>query len=220
MRKLILFLSLVLFAVYCDAQQKYKCEYVDSTTSVVPDSTFRYLALKNNLSSKAIEHFLEHQRANPPHRYQLRIARAEQGRTIITLDKGSIQGNLTMQTFGSSSLEAVDSLLYKDFDSLLYHNDEIFNAAPTATGFSDTAWYRGKRAYRGTGKKLSILGYECDEYVSNDLTCYIWVTGELPEYINPGIRTNNVRGVAVLGFKYSQAGTTTKSILKKLEKVL
>ena len=48
----------------------------------------------------------------------------------------------------------------------------------------------------------------------------MWVTTELPAYVNPGIRTNNVKG-AVLGFKYiEKTGTTTKSMLVKLEKVL
>ena len=212
MRKLILVFPLVLFAVYCNAQQNYKCEFVDSTISVIPDSLFRYLALKNNLSTKAIEQFLEQQRANPAYRYQLRIVRAEKDQTIISLDKHFVSGNLT--------IKKSDSMLYKNFDSILYKNDEIFNEAPTSSGFSDKLWDRPKRAYRGTGKKLSILDYQCDEYISTDSTCYIWITAELPEYINPGIRTNNVKG-AVLGFKYTQkTGTTTKSMLKKLEKVL
>jgi hypothetical protein len=125
-----------------------------------------------------------------------------------------------MQTFGYFTLQAIDSMLYKNFDSMLYKNDEIFNEAPTSSGFSNKLWDRPKRAYRGTGKKLSILNYQCDEYISTDSTCYIWLTEELPEYINPGIRTNNVKG-AVLGFKYTQkTGTTTKSMLVKLEKLL
>jgi len=220
MRKLILFFTLVLFAVYCNAQQKYICEFVDSTISVIPDSLFRHLALKNSLSAKAIERFLEQQRANPAYRYQLRIVRAEKDQTIISLDKYSISGNLTMETLGNFKLLAVDSMLYKDFDSLLYKDGEIFNEAPTSSGFSDKLWDRPKRAYRGTGKKLSILNYQCDEYISADATCYIWITSELPEYINPGIRTNNVKG-AVLGFMYTQkTGTTTKSMLVKLEKIL
>ena len=212
MRKLILFFSLVFFIIYTDAQQKYRCEFVDSTISVIPDSLFRYLALKNSLSANAIEKFLEQQRANTAYRYQLRIVRAEKDQTIISLDKHSVSGNLT--------IKKSDSMLYKNFDSILYQNDEIFNEAPTSSGFSDKLWDRRKRAYRGTGKKLSILDYQCDEYISADGTCYIWITAELPEYINPGIRTNNVKG-AVLGFKYTQkTGTTTKSMLVKLEQGL
>ena len=111
-------------------------------------------------------------------------------------------------------------MLYKDFDSILYKNDEIFNEASTLSGFSDKSWDRRKREFRGTGKKLLILGYQCDEFINIDSTFYMWVTTELPAYVNPGIRTNNVKG-AVLGFKYiEKTGTTTKSMLVKLEKVL
>jgi hypothetical protein len=111
-------------------------------------------------------------------------------------------------------------MLYKNFDSILYKNDEIFNEAPTLSGFSDKPWDRRKREYRGTGKKFLILGHLCDEFINIDSTFYMWVTEELPAYVNPGIRTNNVKG-AVLGFKYiEKTGTTTKSMLVKLEKVL
>ena len=212
MRKLILLFPLLLSVIISNAQKKYRCEFADSTISVIPDSLFRYLASKTQLSTKAIEQFLEQQRANPDYRYQLRIVRAEKDQTIISLDKHSVSGTLI--------IKKSDSMLYKNFDSILYKKDEIFNEAPTSSGFSDKPWDRPKRAYRGTGKKLSILDYQCDEYISTDFTCYIWVSTELPEYINPGIRTGNVKG-AVLGFKYTQKiGTTTKSMLVKLEQGL
>jgi hypothetical protein len=101
-------------------------------------------------------------------------------------------------------------------------NDEIFNSALTLSGFSDKPNARPKRAYRGTGKKLFILNYQCDEFISTDSTVRIWVSTELPEYINPGARTNNVKG-AVLGFQLIQRGiitTTTKAMLVKLQQRL
>lgn len=171
--------------------------------SVIPDSLIRGLPSKNNLSNKAIEKTLEQYKTNPPSKYYLKTVRAGQDQTIINLDKGSVGGNFTR----------------KIFDSLLYKNDELFNEAPTSSGFSETPWDYPKRAYRGTGKKLTILGYECDEFISTDSCCYIWITTELPEYINPGARTNNVKG-AVLGFKLTYTETSTKSMLVKLEKVL
>lgn len=203
MRKFILFFQLVFFTIYSDAQQKYRCVFADTMTSVIPESLFRSLASKNNLSNKAIEKILEQHRANPPSKYYLKTVRAAKDQTIISLDKASVGGDFTR----------------KIFDSLLYKNDELFNEAPTSSGFSETPWDRPKRAYRGTGKKLSILGYECDEFISTDSCCYLWLTTELPEYINPGARTNNVKG-AVLGFKLTYTETSTKSLLVKLEKVL
>jgi hypothetical protein len=203
MRKLILFFPLVFFAIYSDAQQKYRCEFADTMISVIPDSLFRFLASKNNLSGKATEQFLEQQRTNPVSKYYLKIVRAGKDQTIISLDKHSISGNLTI----------------KIFDSLLYKNDELFNEAPTSSGFSEKPWDRPKKAFRGTGKKLTILDYQCDEYLSTDSTCYIWVSTELPAYINPGARTNNVKG-AVLGFRLTYTTTSTISMLVKLEKIL
>ena len=219
MRNLISFLLFVFLIISSNAQQKYRCEFFDSTITVIPESLFRDIASRNNLSSKQIKQFLEQQKARPAYRYQLRLVRAAVDQTIISLDKRSIRGNHIIQV-GKFTLKPVDSMLYKDFDSILYNNDEIFIAAPTSSGFSEKPWDRRKREYRGTGKKILILGYQCDEFINIDSTFYMWVTEELPAYVNPGIRTNNVKG-AVLGFKYiEKTGTTTKSMLVKLEKAL
>ena len=219
MRKLIVFLSLTFFIINSNAQQKYRCEFGDTTITIIPESLVRDIAWRNNLSSKKVKQFLEQQKARPAYRYQLRLVRAAEDQTIINLDKRSIKGNHIVQV-GKFTLKPVDSMLYKDFDSILYNNGELFLAASTSSGFSDKPWDRGKREFRGTGKKLSILGYQCNEFINTDSSFYMWVTEELPAYVNPGIRTNNVKG-AVLGFKYiEKTGTTTKSMLTKLEKVL
>ena len=205
MRKLILLFSLLLSVITSNAQKKYRCEFAETITSVMPDSVFRNLASKNNLSAKEIEQFLEQQKANPDFKRLRLIVRAEKDQTIINVD--------TLPEKGS---------FRKRFDSLLYRNDEIFNSALTLSGFSDKPNARPKRAYRGTGKKLSILNYQCDEFISTDSTVRIWVSTELPEYINPGARTNNVKG-AVLGFQLIQRGiitTTTKAMLVKLQQGL
>lgn len=219
MRNLILFLFFVFLIIGSNAQQKYRCEFFDTTITIIPESLFRDIASRNNLSSKQIKQFLEQQKARPAYRYQLRVVRAAEDQTIISLDKRSIRGNHIIQV-GKFTLPPVDSMQYKNFDSILYKNDEIYIVAPTVSGFSDKPWDRRKREFRGTGKKLLILGYQCDEFINIDSTFYMWVTTELPAYVNPGIRTNNVKG-AVLGFKYiEKTGTTTKSMLVKLEKVL
>ena len=55
------------------------------------------------------------------------------------------------------------------------------------SGFSDKPWDRPKRAYRGTGKKLSIWIINAMNS-SVQSTVYIWVSTELPEYVNPGVK--------------------------------
>ena len=205
MRKLFLLFPFLLSVSISNAQKKYRCEFAETITSAMPDSVFRNLASKNNLSAKEIEQFLEQQKANPDFKRLRLIVRAEKDQTIINVDTIPEKGSFR-----------------KRFDSLLYRNDEIFNSALTLSGFSDKPYARPKRAYRGTGKKLSILNYQCDEFISTDSTVYIWVSTELPEYINPGARTNNVKG-AVLGFQLIQRGmitTTTKAMLVKLQERL
>ena len=167
MRKLILFLLFVFLIIGSDAQQKYRCEFFDTTITVIPESLFRDIASRNNLSSKQIKQFLEQQKARPAYRYQLRIVRAAEDQTVISLDKRSIRGNHIIQV-GKFTLQPVDSMLYKNFDSILYKNDEIFIVAPTSSGFSDKPWDRRKREFRGTSKKLLILGYQCDEFINID----------------------------------------------------
>jgi len=205
MRKLILLFLFLLDVSISNAQKKYRCEFAETITSVMPDSVFRNLASKNNLSAKEIEEFLEQQKANPDFKRVRLTVRAEKDQTIINVD--------TLPEKGS---------FRKRFDSLLYRNDEIFNSALTLSGFSDKPIDRPKRAYRGTGKKISILNYQCDEFISTDSTVHIWVSTELPEYINPGARANNVKG-AVLGFQLIQRGiitTTIKAMLVKLQQRL
>jgi hypothetical protein len=202
MRKLFLLFTFLSNVSISNAQKKYRCEFAGTINSAMPDSVFRNLASKNNLSAKEIEKFLEQQKANPDSKHLRFVVRAEKDQTIINID--------TLPEKGS---------FRKRFDSLLYKNDEIFNSALTLSGFSDKPYARPKRAYRGTGKKLSILNYQCDEFISTDSTVFIWVSTELPEYINPGARTNNVKG-AVLGFQLIQRGmitTTTKAMLVKLQ---
>ena len=202
MRKLFLLFPFLLSVSISNAQKKYRCEFAETITSAMPDSVFRNLASKNNLSAKEIEQFLEQQKANPDFKRLRLIVRAEKDQTIINVDTIPEKGSFR-----------------KRFDSLLYRNDEIFNSALTLSGFSDKPYARPKRAYRGTGKKISILNYQCDEFISTDSTVHIWVSTELPEYINPGARTNNVKG-AVLGFQLIQRGmitTTTKAMLVKLQ---
>jgi len=203
MRKLILFLSLVFFISNLNAQENYRCEFADTIISVIPDSLFRALAFKNNFSEEQIEQILHKQRMNPARSYYYKIVRAGKDRTIIRVDKSSIHGNLTVE----------------NFDSLLYINDEIFTDSSSVNGFSDNPSNLPKKFFRGTGKKITILDYQCNEYISTDSNCYIWVTEELPEYINPGVRTNNVKG-AVLGFELKRTETITRSMLVKLEKKL
>lgn len=200
---LILILFFCTASIISTAQRKYTCEFADTVTMVLPDSTLRNMSKMTEEQNFELTPEIEMEiyaqlKASRMSKYQLRIVRAEKDQTIISIDPSSITGSLKMTTF----------------DSVLYKNDELYIQSATPTGFSGEALSSSKKQFVPTGKKKSILQYECDEYLSTDSTCYIWVTTELPDYINPGIRKGSVKG-AVLGFQLKGQLTITKCILTR-----
>jgi len=137
MRKLILLFPFLLNVSTSNAQKKYRCEFAETITSVMPDSVFRNLASKNNLSAKETEQFLDQQKANPDFKRLRLTVRAEKDQTIINVD--------TLPEKGS---------FRKRFDSLIYRNDEIFNSALTLSGFSDKPYARPKRHIEALAKNF------------------------------------------------------------------
>ena len=185
------------------AQKTIICEFADTTTSIFPDSALRQMAQSasdkdSRITPEIQEQLLAQMKNLNMTMSQVRIVKADKERTIIKIDRSTRSGNLTMETF--------DSLLYKD--------DEIFMESATTTGFSTEPSSRPKKEFLLTGKKVSILNYQCEEYLSTDSTCFIWVTRELPDYINPGLRRGNVKG-AVPGFQLKAEAYTIKCVLAK-----
>jgi|GEM_PF-2189295 len=200
MRKLILVLFLSCGSIISNAQKKYVCEFTDTLTTILPDSLFAQMLTSARpdieIPPEVMQQYLTQMKQKPLRMVQSRIVRAEPEKTIITIDRSSRNGNLTTETF----------------DSMLYKNDEIFVESASKSGFSKKSSTLPKKEFLPTGRKVSILHYQCDEYLSTDSTSFIWVTKELPDYINPGIRKGNVKG-AVLGFELKEQAYTTKCIL-------
>ena len=193
---LFLFGSLITFA-----QKKYVCEFADTMTMNLPDSVLRQMSNISTqqgieLTPEMMEQIFAQIRAAKLAMYQLRIVRAEKDQTIISIDRSSRSGNLTMETF----------------DSILYKNDEIFQDSASASGFSQLPVATSRKDFFLTGNSKVIMNYKCNEYKSADSTCYIWVTTELPDYINPGIRKGKIKG-AVLGFELKANASITKCML-------
>jgi len=131
---------------------------------------------------------------------QLRSVRASNELTVIIFDRYTKEGRLNMETF--------DSLLYKD--------DEIFPDSASASGFNTVPIQLPRKKFILTGNFFTVMKYKCAEYLSTDSTARIWVTTELPGYINPGIRKGNVQG-AVLGFELKSEVPITRSFLTRIE---
>lgn len=85
----------------------------------------------------------------------------------------------------------------------------------SASGFTGQPSTRAKKYFLATGKKVAILNYQCDEYLSTDSSCNIWVTPDLPDYVNPGIRKGNVKG-GVLGFELKEQVYVIKCVLTRI----
>ena len=207
MLKYILIL-LVLFGSYAlSAQKKYICEYSDTTTTIIPDSVFGEMLSSSRpdieIPPEVMRQFLSQMKAKPIFASQQRTVKAANDKTIISIERSTRSGNLTMETF----------------DSALYKNDELFLDSASSSGFASHPINILRKDFFSIGNSKEILKYRCDEYLSTDSTCRIWVTKELPDYLNPGIRKGNVKG-AVLGFELKANATITKCILVRFDRGL
>lgn len=189
------------------AQKKSICEYTDTVTTILPDSIFAEMLTSARpdieIPPAVMQQFLSQVKEKPITMTQKRIVNAEPGRTIITIERRSRDGNLNLETF----------------DSLLYKNDELFPDSASVSGFSVSPIPVSRKDFVSTENTKVIMNYKCREYVSTDSTCRIWVTSELPDYINPGIRKGNVKG-AVLGFELKADVVFTKCILTRFGRSL
>lgn len=155
------------------------------------------------LTSDIIEQIFTQLKSQALSMHQLRTVIATKDRTIVKVDRSSRAGNTIHETF----------------DSLLYKADEIYMDSSSVSGFATQPIQLARKEFRATGNRKSIMKYNCSEYVSTDSTCYIWVTTDLPDSINPGIRKGAIKG-AVLGFQLKTQFYITKCVLSGFGKGL
>src|SRR6187200_1530022 len=189
------------------AQKKYVCEFSDTTRTILPDSIFAQLLTSSRsdieIPPEVMQQFLSQMKEKPLFMAQQRIVNAGIDKTIIIIDRSSRGGNFISETF----------------DSVLYKNDELFPDSTSASGFSVLPISIPRKDFLSTVNTKVIMNYKCQEYISTDSTCRIWVTRELPDYLNPGIRKGNIKG-AVLGFELKENVSVTKSFLTRFGRSL
>jgi len=189
------------------AQKKYVCEFSDTTSTILPDSIFAQLLTSSRsdieIPPEVMQQFLSQMKEKPLFMAQQRIVNAGIDKTIIIIDRSSRGGNFISETF----------------DSVLYKNDELFPDSTSASGFSVLPISIPRKDFLSTVNTKVIMNYKCQEYISTDSTCRIWVTRELPDYLNPGIRKGNIKG-AVLGFELKENVSVTKSFLTRFGRSL
>ncbi len=207
MYKTILSGLLVIINLTVYSQKKYVCEFSDTLITIFPDSIFAQMLTSARpdieIPPEVMQQYLSQVKEKPVSMIQKRIVKAQIGKTIISIERNSRSGNLTIETF----------------DSLLYKNDELFPDSATASGFSVLPISTTRRIFLSTENSKVILNYKCKEYISTDSTCRIWVTTELPDYLNPGIRKGKLKG-AVLGFELKANVMITRCFLSKFGRSL
>jgi len=201
---------LLLLAGFCScsfAQKQFKVIFHDTTNYNLANIQFVNDTTKqdndfNKLIAKAV---LEKMQKEGITRTNDRVVTTHDHYTVIKIDRSTIDGGEV--TFnGSGDL----------FDSLLFKADELYEDAPTSTGFTSTPVSTPKKIFRQTGSSKTILGYLCYEFTSTDSSCLIWVTDKLPPSINPGVRLTNLK-VAVLRFELRQEQSYFKTEAVKIE---
>jgi len=206
MKSIPFFAILLLYNLAAICQKQYRCEYSDSVIINSSDSLAhafkKSIDLDEAINEDVLQQMVLQLMKTPLWMHQKRIIRASPDGTIISIDRSSREGKLNMGTF--------DSCLYKD--------DDLYLESSNAKGFSDKPMSGKRKEFIATGKTKEILKYVCKEYVSSDSTTFIWVSDALPQFINPGIRTGNIKG-AVLGFILKTELVTTKCMIAKIENV-
>lgn len=188
----------------CLGQRQYRCIYIDTTTVTFPDSILKMIQknLDNQeLPPQVIDQLSSQIVTEKIFQIQEKEVLANKDSTIIRFLRETREGNLHEQ----SSL-----------DSILFKNDEIYLESPGKSGFSSSPVVTAKKMFQPSGDTMNVMHYKCIGYISTDSLCSIWISHDLPSYLNPGIRTRGLKG-AVLAYWLKSGKYFIKSKLKRIE---
>jgi hypothetical protein len=82
--------------------------------------------------------------------------------------------------------------------------------------FKQDTTFSKLRTFTIVGSKKIIMNHSCICFASTDSFCRIWVSKDLPGYINPGIRIGSIKG-AILAFEIKYKGSRIESEIAKIE---
>jgi hypothetical protein len=199
-----IFILFLLVAVSVSAQKQYYCVYRDEIPALIPDSVFNSMKAdtqNRNMQAILVSQLLAQLSKQKNNKLQERTVTANQDSTVITFDRRTIEG---------------DHNDANDPGSILLKKGELYEEAPAGNGFSKTPVTVPAKSFLPAGTTKRILLHSCKEYFSTDSTCRIWIAEDLPSYINPGIRTGNMKG-AVLAFEIKTASFFLKSEIIKIQ---
>src|SRR5262245_38632878 len=95
MNRILLILIFVFVGIKGIAQKRYRCEFADILTMKLPDSTLRNMSKMSNqdieLTPEMMEQIYIQLKTSLMAMYQLRIVKANEEETIVSIDKSSIK---------------------------------------------------------------------------------------------------------------------------------
>lgn len=201
----------ILFFTCAVAQQesrKYACLFTD--TLGVIDAAIQADSMKQSLQQKGLPHEITERITEKvfsrPEAYLLTLSRS------VSTDGDSSLIRLNYHSAPGKTLIANGSGIMKFSHGRLLRYDpanEVFHPVQTP---------ETSALFSPTGRKQSILGFACDEYISADSIYRIWITKQLPPAINPGVAVMNVEG-AVISFETRHNNAYTRSTLSLLEEI-
>lgn len=173
--------------------KRYQCSFRDTVAIHLPDSLFQQLTVealeKDNgpLTDSAKQELGSQLKMNfalaGPLQIQQRKVDASDDSTIVYFDGIENKGLKT-------------NLPYKKMILLNGRKiKEMYNDRNELINIPD----HSNRKFVATGEYLSMLGYRCAKFQSQDGNLQIWITTSLPSSINPGIANVDVPG-AILRF--------------------
>ncbi len=207
MKQFFLLAAFFCTASFAFAQVQYSCEYTDTlnaalTFSESHEKDMRQKLWEQGLSENKIEGIIEQYKKNMKRSFSI-----VQERKVTVKEDSAFFELQVKESSGQVFLSG-----RKSNEKGLYAHGEVFRYIGPTEEYVLSENPEDSRLFTSTGLFVNILGYDCEEYQSINGQYKIWVTGELPSSINPGVAVKNVEG-AVLGFEFrSDQDAVTRSV--------
>jgi hypothetical protein len=193
------------FSLIAACQRKYHCEYKEAILFPMPDSSITSLRVK-----------LEDQGIPPENAAQIVKQLTFPGILTSCWRKVDAGPDSTFILITQSNENDGNSKLTFPDSRLLFTKGEVYRYDPGKHEFLTDTILSTRRIFEKNGESKIILNHNCIVYTSSDSSCRIWVAEDLPEYINPGIWTGNIKG-AIIAYDLKLTGRGIHAEIAKIE---
>ncbi|HET6994416.1 MAG TPA: hypothetical protein VFI06_05525 [Chitinophagaceae bacterium] len=202
--RLLILLFLSGISLIAAGQRKYHCEYKEMILFPMPDSAV--ISFKKHLEEQGI----------PPETAEQMVKQLKFPGILTScwrkVDAGPDSTFILITK--SNENDGFSKLDFPD-EKLLFSKGEIYRYNSDKHKFLPDTVRSARRIFEKNGESKIILDHRCIVYTSTDSLCRIWVAEDLPEYINPGIRTD-IKG-AIIAYELKLTGQSIHAELAKIE---